>query len=55
MTEALDVAWRWPWQTREDVVIRLLDDAISDAAKERAAADEVTRTVTDETHRRADG
>ena len=61
LPEVTDVPWpfRFPWQTREDIVIRLLDQALHQAAATREAAaeatDKVRREVDAAVKRRDDG
>lgn len=51
--EIVDVwRFRWPWQTREDEIIRLLDEALREASTTREEVGRVTETVKDEAARR---
>lgn len=44
--------WRWPWQTREDELIGLLEQAIVISAKDRQEARRLTLAVRREAERR---
>lgn len=46
------VGFRWPWQTREDIVLQLLDEELEKARETRARATEITENVKREVRRR---
>lgn len=50
----LRIHLRWPWQTREDVVIRLLNEALEDADRTRARAAEITQAARRDVERMRD-
>ena len=43
---------RWPWQTREDALIRLLDAVLAEAKESRSQAARVTEDAKKEASRR---
>ena len=49
---ALDVRWRWPWQTREDIVIRLLDEQLKVSEVSRRHTRQVTQYAIEEASRK---
>lgn len=44
--------WRWPWATKEDELIRVLDTAIAASAKDRQEAKRLILAVRREAERR---
>lgn len=47
-----DLPMRWPWQTREDALIRLLDAVLAEAKESRSQAARVTEDAKKEASRR---
>lgn len=47
--------FRWPWQTREDAVIKTIDDVLRDLKRTRQEANEVNERVRRDLNKRMDG
>lgn len=46
------MAWRWPWSTKEDDLIRILDQAIAASDADRQEARRLTLAVRREAERK---